>query len=372
MRLLAAAEAEGAARARSLAARRGRRSPSTDAAGSLLTARAAPCAGRAAWPFVVRGHLRCSARSTRPAVPDRREPVQPGRHHRRGRDHGAADDADHHQRRDRPVGRLDPGHVQRAARLPVGRPLADAGDLRRARSCSGWPRACSTACWSPGSGCPRWRSPSARWRCTAASRSSFSARARSPTSRVPYTTIGVLGCRTPASPGRRDLHRAGRDLRRGAALHRRSAGRSTRWAPTRRPRSSPGSGSSGSRSCCSSSPAWSARWPGCCGPSGSPPPCRTTASALELNVVAIVLLAGVSIFGGKGSIIGVVLAVLAFAAAAERPAADELQPGGHRHRHRRAPAHQRLRAAPGVRRQPGRASASGPRPPRAVRVGAGH
>jgi rhamnose transport system permease protein len=34
---------------------------------------------------------------------------------------------------------------------------------------------------------------------------------------------------------------------------------------------------------------------------------------LELDVVAIVLLAGVSIFGGKGSIIGVVLAVLVFA-----------------------------------------------------------
>ena len=33
---------------------------------------------------------------------------------------------------------------------------------------------------------------------------------------------------------------------------------------------------------------------------------------LELDVVAIVLLAGVSIFGGKGSIVGVVLAVLAF------------------------------------------------------------
>jgi len=33
---------------------------------------------------------------------------------------------------------------------------------------------------------------------------------------------------------------------------------------------------------------------------------------LELDVVAIVLLAGVSIFGGKGSVIGVVLAVLAF------------------------------------------------------------
>jgi rhamnose transport system permease protein len=34
---------------------------------------------------------------------------------------------------------------------------------------------------------------------------------------------------------------------------------------------------------------------------------------LELDVVAIVLLAGVSIFGGKGSIVGVVLAILAFA-----------------------------------------------------------
>jgi rhamnose transport system permease protein len=34
---------------------------------------------------------------------------------------------------------------------------------------------------------------------------------------------------------------------------------------------------------------------------------------MELNVVAIVLLAGVSIFGGKGSVIGVILAVLAFA-----------------------------------------------------------
>jgi rhamnose transport system permease protein len=34
---------------------------------------------------------------------------------------------------------------------------------------------------------------------------------------------------------------------------------------------------------------------------------------MELNVVAIVLLAGVSIFGGKGSVAGVVLAVLAFA-----------------------------------------------------------
>jgi rhamnose transport system permease protein len=34
---------------------------------------------------------------------------------------------------------------------------------------------------------------------------------------------------------------------------------------------------------------------------------------MELNVVAVVLLGGVSIFGGKGSIAGVVLAVLAFA-----------------------------------------------------------
>jgi rhamnose transport system permease protein len=34
---------------------------------------------------------------------------------------------------------------------------------------------------------------------------------------------------------------------------------------------------------------------------------------MELNVVAVVLLGGVSIFGGKGSIAGVVLALLAFA-----------------------------------------------------------
>jgi rhamnose transport system permease protein len=34
---------------------------------------------------------------------------------------------------------------------------------------------------------------------------------------------------------------------------------------------------------------------------------------LELDVVAVVLLGGVSIFGGKGTIIGVVLGVLAFA-----------------------------------------------------------
>jgi rhamnose transport system permease protein len=34
---------------------------------------------------------------------------------------------------------------------------------------------------------------------------------------------------------------------------------------------------------------------------------------LELDVVAIVLLGGVSIFGGKGSLAGVILAVLAFA-----------------------------------------------------------
>jgi rhamnose transport system permease protein len=37
-------------------------------------------------------------------------------------------------------------------------------------------------------------------------------------------------------------------------------------------------------------------------------------TGLELNVVAVVLFAGVSIFGGKGSIIGVVLAVFTFAA----------------------------------------------------------
>jgi rhamnose transport system permease protein len=39
---------------------------------------------------------------------------------------------------------------------------------------------------------------------------------------------------------------------------------------------------------------------------------QTNGTGLELDVVAIVLLGGVSIFGGKGSMIGVVLGVLAF------------------------------------------------------------
>ena len=51
---------------------------------------------------------------------------------------------------------------------------------------------------------------------------------------------------------------------------------------------------------------------------------------LELDVVAIVLLAGVSIFGGKGSIIGVVLAVLAFAGIQNALLLTQLQPGSDR------------------------------------------
>jgi len=39
----------------------------------------------------------------------------------------------------------------------------------------------------------------------------------------------------------------------------------------------------------------------------------TNGLGLELDVVAVVLLGGVSIFGGKGTIVGVVLGVLAFA-----------------------------------------------------------
>jgi rhamnose transport system permease protein len=40
---------------------------------------------------------------------------------------------------------------------------------------------------------------------------------------------------------------------------------------------------------------------------------NTNGLGLELDVVAVVLLGGVSIFGGKGTIVGVVLGVLAFA-----------------------------------------------------------
>ena len=71
-----------------------------------------------------------------------------------------------------------------------------------------------------------------------------------------------------------------------------------------------------------------ARSPGSSTRSASRPPCRTTGSASSSSVVTIVLLGGVSIFGGEGTIIGVVLAIARLRRAAERAVPDQLQPAG--------------------------------------------
>ena len=96
----------------------------------------------------------------------------------RGRADGAAADAGDRRRRDRPVGRLGAGALERADGLrcgtrPAGR--ADHPDLPRSPARCAAP---STACSSPASGCRRWRSRSARSRCSAGSPSSSSATSR--------------------------------------------------------------------------------------------------------------------------------------------------------------------------------------------------
>ncbi len=57
---------------------------------------------------------------------------------------------------------------------------------------------------------------------------------------------------------------------------------------------------------------------------------------LELSVVTIVLLGGVSIFGGRGTIIGVVLAIVVFAGLQNALLLTNFhqQRDGSRHRHR--------------------------------------
>ena len=65
----------------------------------------------------------------------------------------------------------------------------------------------------------------------------------------------------------------------GIVLHATATGRSLyAMGASPRPRCSPGSGSSGSRPCCSSCPALSVPCAGCCGRSAWPPRCRTTGS----------------------------------------------------------------------------------------------
>ena len=189
-----------------------------------------------------RGHLA--------AVPDQHELLQHRGHLGRDRDHGAAHDADHHQRRDRPVGGLDPGHVQRAARLPVGPALADAGHLRHGGAARHRGRPDQRPAGDPG-------------RAAVAGRHDRHAGAvprggadparpehhlQLPGQLHEHRHQPAAGHPDPVQRGH--LRGARGDLRRSCCTSPRPAGPSTRWAPARRRRCSPGSGSSGSRPCC--------------------------------------------------------------------------------------------------------------------------
>ena len=86
---------------------------------------------------------------------------------------------------------------------------------------------------------------------------------------------------------------------------------------------------------------------------------------LELNVVAIVLLGGVSIFGGRGTIVGVVLAVFVYAALQNALFLTNFPPAGVRDRHRLPAPPQRADPERGLLRRAceGRAGAtSSPQP----------
>ena len=167
----------------------------------------------------------------------------------------------------------------------------------------------STASSSRTSGCRRWRSRSARSRSTAGSRSGCSAPPPSPTSRrsgptspssasaksrlpvivIPFLVLLVLFVAA-------------------AALLAVRAGR-LRDRAERRPRASPASTWSAPSSCSSCSPARCRAGRHLLhAPLRQRP--RRNATGLELQVIAAVLLGGVSIFGGRGALHGVVAGVI--------------------------------------------------------------
>ena len=203
------------------------------------------------------------------------------------------------------------------------RGLTDRDDHPALHRCSARCSARSTASSSPGSGCPRWRSPSARWRSTAASRSWCSATARSPTSRsaTPTWVTGTIG--GASIPQRAGPARWCWPLIFGVVLHatpfgrslfadrRQRGGRPVRRDP-RRPHSSSG---------CSSSAARSPAWPACSGRCATPAPAPTTAPASSWPSSPPSCSAASSIFGGKGTPAPASLAgVLLLGRAAERAA----------------------------------------------------
>ena len=156
------------------------------------------------------------------------------------------------------------------------------------------------------------------------------------------------------------------DLRRGPARHRRSA---ARWSPSGcspRRRSSPASASTASSSGCSCSAACMSAFAGILLTLQNASVSYSAGTGLELNVVAIVLFGGVSIFGGRGTIVGVVLSVAIVGSPADGADPDQRLRRQAEHRHRRPAAHQRRRAQRrrgATRRDPRPACTDRPRRP---------
>ena len=186
----------------------------------------------------------------------------------------------------------------------------DPGRRRWSRSSSACSAARSTASWSRTSGSRRWRSPSAPWRSTAASRSACSAPPRSPTSRVVDrpAKANIRGRRYPEviDPAR---GRA-RDLRVPAALHVLRPRHLRRSASTPRPPTSPGSTSRAPSSVLFMLAGVVSALAGIYYTLRFGSARGDNATGLELSVIAAVLLGGVSIFGGRGALHGVVAGVL--------------------------------------------------------------
>ncbi len=156
----------------------------------------------------------------------------------------------------------------------------------------------------------------------------------------------------PAGVVGRVLPRAGGRCSASCSTPRRSGARSSPSGCKPRRRSSPGSGSSGSSSSCTCCRGSIAAFAGILWTFRFATSRYDAGTGLELTVVAIVLFGGVSIFGGRGSIIGVVLSAgdRRLPAAGDDAAQD--RPAGAQHRHRRVAPAERRGAQPRRGRRP--------------------
>ncbi len=221
---------------------------------------------------------------------------------------------------------------------PSGLPLR--ADRRRSACCSARCSARSTGCSSPASGCPRWRSPSARSRSTAGWRSSCSATGPSPTSRSAWTDRAISTIPGTADPAGGPAGRWCWRVVFGVVLHATPIGRAlyamgnnAEAAALRRHlgRGAPSSG-------CSSRPARSPRWPGSSGRCATPAPGPTTAPAWSWPWWPRCCSAACPSSAAAAALVGVLAGVAAARQPAQRAAAGRRAGRRADHRHR-APAH---------------------------------